>query len=352
MTSPLTATTLSLLCVLEMAACRAKERPAATEGAAATERPPATSQQTQVTAPEVVAALEGAYGVHPGQRRNHTKGMCALGKFTGTANGSAYSRSPLFGGASVPVVARFSIAGGNPMVPDADRSPRGMALEFRLPDGGLQHMTMINTPMFFATMPRTFLDKMLALKPDPATGKPDPEAVKAFAVSHPDNTGQAKFLADNNPPPSYANTPYFGIHTFKFVNRNDDTTLVRWRFVPEDGDKHLTTPEMASMPRDFLEQALIMRTRQGPVHWDMLVTIGEPGDPQDNPTILWPKNRKELRVGTLTITSAMDQSGGDCKNVNYDPLVMSDGIAPTNDPVLLFRSPSYAVSFAKRLQGK
>jgi catalase len=48
----------------------------------------------------------------------------------------------------------------------------------------------------------------------------------------------------------------------------------------------------------------------------------------------------------------MDQSRGECKNINYDPLVMSDGIAPTNDPVLLFRSPSYAVSFAKRLQGK
>ena len=56
-----------------------------------------------------------------------------------------------------------------------------MALEFRLPNGSLQHMTMIDTPMFFAAMPRTFLDKMLALKPDPTTGKPDPEAVKAFA---------------------------------------------------------------------------------------------------------------------------------------------------------------------------
>jgi len=34
------------------------------------------------------------------------------------------------------------------------------------------------------------------------------------------------------------------------------------------------------------------------------------------------------------------------------PLVMSDGIAPTDDPVLLFRSPSYALSFVKRLQGQ
>ena len=155
-------TALRLVCTLGIVACRAKPRPAD------------TSQHTQVTAPEVVSALEGAYGVHPGQRRNHTKGMCALGSFTGTADGSAYSRSALFSGASVPVVIRFSIAGGNPTVPDTDRSPRGMALEFRLPDGNRQHMTMINTPMFFASLPRTFLDKMLALKPDSATGKPDP----------------------------------------------------------------------------------------------------------------------------------------------------------------------------------
>jgi hypothetical protein len=166
-TSALTTTTLSLFCVLGMVACRAKERPASTEGAAVTEQPAASSQIDQVTAPEVVA--------------------------------------------------RFSIAGGNPTVPDADRSPRGMALEFRLPGGSLQHMTMINTPMFFATMPRTFLDKMLALKPDPATGKPNPEAVKAFAASHPDNTGQATFLAGNNPPPelreqSVLRHPYFQVH--------------------------------------------------------------------------------------------------------------------------------------------
>jgi catalase len=51
-------------------------------------------------------------------------------------------------------------------------------------------------------------------------------------------------------------------------------------------------------------------------------------------------------------TAATPQEGADCKNINYDPLVMADGIAPTDDPVLLFRSPSYAISFVKRLQGQ
>jgi catalase len=65
-------------------------------------------------------------------------------------------------------------------------------------------MTMITTPMFFAAVPRTFLDKMLALTPDPTTGKPDPEALKAFAASHPETRGQATFLANHNRPRSDA----------------------------------------------------------------------------------------------------------------------------------------------------
>ena len=313
--------------------------------------PIVSAQSDDVTAEKVVTALEGAYGVHPSQRRNHTKGTCALGDFVGTAEAAEYSRSSMFSGSSVPVVARFSLAGGNPKASDAERSPRGLGLEFRLPDGSLQHMTMLNTPMFFAAMPRTFLDKMLALKPDPKTGKPDPAKLKEFVASHPDNRGQAQFLADHNPPPSYADTAYYGIHTFKFIDRSDKTTLVRWRFVPQDGEKSLSDAELKSMPADFLERALVSRTAQGGARWDMLLTIGDAGDPEDDPTILWPTNRKELKAGTLTISSAMAQAGDECEKINYDPLVMSDGIAATNDPVLLFRSPAYAWSFAKRLGG-
>ena len=83
----------------------------------------------------------------------------------------------------------------------------------------------------------------------------------------------------------------------------------------------------------------------------MMVWIGQPGDPEDNPTLLWPKDRKEVKAGTLTISSATPQKGAECEKINFDPLVMSDGIAPTSDPILLFRSPAYAVSFGKRLGG-
>jgi catalase len=313
---------------------------------------PQARAQAQVSAQQVVDQQENTFGVHPGQRRNHIKGVCAAGEFVGTAEAARYSRSALFSGKPVPVVARFSIAGGNPNAPDTVPVARGMALEFRLPGGQLQHITMINPPMFGAAQPKTFFDNLVAVKPDPETGKPDPNKVKAFLDSHPDARAQAAYLKSHNPPVSFASSDYFGIHTFKYTSKDDKTTLVRWRFVPADGVKRLTDAQMKSMPHDFLAQELIDRTKKEPVHWDMLVTLGQKEDPETDPTVLWPSKRKEFKAGTLTIASAMPQQGGPCEKINYDPLVMADGIAPTNDPILTFRSPSYAVSFSRRLQGK
>lgn len=309
----------------------------------------AMSAENPVTADQVVAAIEGTFGVTPGERRNHTKGTCAIGEFTGGKDAARYTRSALFSGKPVPVVARFSLAGGNPKTPDTAKNPRGMALEFKLPDGQLHHITMLNTPVFGAASPQSFLDLTLAQRPDPTTGKPDPEKMKAFKASHPDNLAQAQFLASNNPPVSYANSSYFGIHTFKFIDRENKTTLVRWQFVPQDGEKRLSDDELKSAAPGFLEQALISRVQQGQVRWDMVVSIGEAGDSEDNPTLAWPEERKKVKVGTLTINAAMPQKDAVCEPINFDPLIMADGIAPTNDPVLQFRSPAYATSFAKRL---
>ncbi len=313
--------------------------------------PPLFAADAPPAPDQVVAAIEGAFGVNPGQRRNHIKGTCAVGEFVGSKDAARYSRSALFSGKPVPVVARFSLGGGNPKAPDTAKSVRGMALQFKLPKGQLHNMAMLNTPIFGAASPQTFLDLMQALQPHPASGKPDPEKIKAFKASHPDNLAQADYLGSNNPPASYASSAYWGIHTFKAINRSKQTTLVRWRFVPQDGEKRLSDDELKSAGPNFLEQALISRTQQGPIRWDMVLTVGMAGDAEDNPTLAWPDDRKQLKVGTLTITSAMPQKGADCEPINFDPLVMADGIAATKDPVLQFRSPSYAISFAKRLGG-
>jgi catalase len=107
--------------------------------------PPAT---TEVTAPQMIDAFESTFGVHRGQRRNHIKGTCAAGEFVGTTDAAALSRSALFSGKTIPAVTRFSLA-----------------LEFHLPGGALQHITMINVPIFAAASPASFRDAIPAAKP-------------------------------------------------------------------------------------------------------------------------------------------------------------------------------------------
>ena len=124
---------------------------------------------------------------------------------------------------------------------------------------------------------------------------------------------------------------------------------MRWQFVPQDGEKRLNDEELKAAGANFLEQALIERAAKGALRWDMVVSIGQPGDAETNPTLTWPSDRKRFTAGTLTISRAQPQAGAECEPINFDPMMMADGIQPTEDPVLKFRSPAYAVSFAKRL---
>jgi catalase len=226
-----------------------------------------------------------------------------------------------------------------------------MALE--VPSSAAPRITMINVPIFAAASPASFRDALLAAKPDPKTGKPDPEKLKAYAETHPDAMALTKLASEHKPTANYYQTTFFGIHTFKFIDPKGTEHLVKWRFVPRDGTKEMTAAEMKAAPHDFLERNLIERTRKSPAVWDMIVYVGEPGDPEDNPTLAWPERRRHLTAGTLTIADATPQQKGvACEPINFDPLIMADGIRATNDPILLFRSPAYAVSFGKRLAGQ
>jgi catalase len=109
---------------------------------------------------------------------------------------------------------------------------------------------------------------------------------------------------------------------------------------------------MKTIGPSFLERALKSRIQQGPVQWDMMVSIGQDGDTEDNPTVLWPDDRSIVNAGALSLSAATAQAGAPCEGINFDPLVMADGIKPSKDPVLLFRSPAYAISFSRRLTGQ
>ena len=297
------------------------------------------------TPQQVIQAFEDTFDVHPGQRRNHPDTICARGEFVSTSAASVLSRSRLFAGYPLPVVARFSVIGGDAR---AERA-RELALEFRLPDGSLQHMAMLNTPVFVPSEPLTFNEMIKAVKPAASTGEPDQERLHDFLRLHPDAFARSNFLAAADPSPGYASSPYFSIHTFRFIDAAGRTHFVRWRFLPAEEEKRMTESQAVWPRGNSMAQRLLERLRTGPVRWDMIVYVGQPGDTTDNASIAWPESRRHFKAGTLTITQAGPESAADCEKAGFDPLIVADGIGLADDPVLLFRSPTYAIAFVGRL---
>jgi catalase len=304
------------------------------------------------SAENVVGALEKLTGVHKGVRRNHSKGVCASGSFQASADAHALSISPLFSGETVPFVGRFSVAGPNPESSDASKSPRGMALQFSLPGGAEHNMALLNIPVFGAATVQSFLERLEVDIPDPATGKRDPEKLKAYLAGHPDAKPLSEWFATHNPPPSYAETTYNSLHAFAFIDGTKTTHWVKWRFEPRDGAKFLDDAEMASAPKNFLAQKLVERLQAGPAVWDMIVTVGEASDPLENPTIAWPATRREVKFGVLTVNATTGDGSGPCDAINFDPNLLSNGVEASPDKILAFRSLAYGVSYGRRLEEK
>jgi catalase len=140
----------------------------------------------RLTQDRVMGAFQELNGVHPGFRRNHAKGVCVSGWFESGAAAASLSKAEVLQPGRVPVIGRFALAGGMPAQADTPAQVRSMALRL-LPPGGSEWRTgMNNIPVFAVNSAQGFYDQLLAARPDPATGKPDPAAMKAFLAHHPE----------------------------------------------------------------------------------------------------------------------------------------------------------------------
>lgn len=322
---------------------------AAVSTAAVTLLPVATAQAQVSQAEAQINALEGLFGKHAGVRRSQAKGVCASGYFVGNAVGRSLSSAAVFNGDRVPVVARFSVGGGNPKASDKSKSARGLALQFKLPNGEQWLTSNVSAPMFFVSKPEQFVPFLQARMPDPATGKPDPAKLKAFNEANPETTLQPAYFAKAPVPASYGSVNYWSTNAFEFVNARGASQFVRWQFVPERGTLGLTDEQLKTMPDDFLAAELRQRVSSEPVAFDFKVQLAEPGDVLTDPTKVWPDSRVVVPAGRLVIDRVEAGPGGACDPITYNPLVLPKGIKPSADPVLLARPAPYAVSLGRRI---
>ena len=292
-----------------------------------------------------VNALEQNSGVHPGYRRNHAKGMCVVGYFQSSGDGQALSSAQVFSAGRTPVVGRFALPGGNPYAPDSSVPIRSFALRFTQANGQQWRTGMNSMPVFAVGTPEAFYQMLQAGAPEAATGKPAPGAMPAFFAAHPETAAFLQWVKTAKPSASYATESYNGINAFYLVNAAGQRQAVRWGVVPEGQDAAGAT---APNDADYLEKDLAQRLAAGPLKWQFNLTLAEAGDPVNDASKAWPAGRKVINAGTLVLEKAEPQNTGECRDINYDPLILPSGIEGSDDPLLAARSAAYASSYVRR----
>ncbi|MGE8165505.1 catalase family peroxidase [Paraburkholderia sp. NPDC080076] len=301
----------------------------------------------RLTAPRIINTFEAVAGQpHPGYRRNHAKGLCIEGYFDSNGDGAALSSAAVFAPGRTPVTGRFAVPGGNPSAPDTSSPVRSLALLFQLQNGEQWRTGMNSTPVFAVHTPEQFYQQLVAAKPDPATGKPDPAKLKAFYAANPETQPFQAWVKAHPPSSSLANAAYYSINAFRFTDGTGNTHAVRWAMVPETPYAPITDAEKAE--KNFLEADLDQRLQNGPLRWHLILTVAKPGDPTNDATLQWPDDRQQVDAGTLVIDHTTSQANGTCRDVNFDPTILPAGIKPSDDPLLAARSAAYALSYKRR----
>ena len=294
---------------------------------------------------QLVDAMNKVFGVHPGFRANHAKGIVAEGNFKASPEAAGMSRAVLFNGSSIPVTVRFSDSTGIPNIPDgsADANPHGMAIKFHLPDGTDTDMVINSFKFFPVATGEDFRDLLLALAASPPDAA-KPTKFDQFATSHPSVPAAFGALAT---PDSFANEEYYGVNAFVFVNKEGARQAVRYQLVPEHL-VHLSASDAAKQPPNFLMDELPERLKHGPITFHLKAQLAAAGDSTKDPSVAWPEDRKVAELGVLTVDKVVPDSPEAEKKLLFLPGQLTDGIEESDDPLIDIRDGAYAVSFARR----
>lgn len=314
-------------------------------GAASLSAPPASAQ---TASPEQIVEVMRKLSSNPKARPSGAKGQCYVGTFTPTEDARKLSRSAAFEKPSR-VLARFSVGGNNPKVPDATKGVnRGFS--FRIDDGGRgqTEFVMVNAPVNFVKSPEQMLGFLEARLPG-ADGQSDPAKIKAFSDANPETGNQTRWLMSKPIPASWVGVPYWAIHGYTLVSATGARQLVKFKMVPIGGEKGLTDEDAKAKPADFLVEELSARIAANtPSGFEMMAILGKPGDETKNATERWDDedNRPVVKLGTLAITAA--EKNETCDQGTFDPLNLARGIEGPSDPLFTSRQPAYAISVSGR----
>lgn len=300
---------------------------------------------------DLLQQFDQLFGLHPGFRPAHAKGLLLTGTFKPTPAAQALSKAPHFNRPSTPVTARFSNSTGLPHIPDnsPNANPRGFAVRFNLAEHVHTDIVSHSVDAFPARDGKEFLEFLnaaVASGPD----VPSPKPVEKFLASHP---AALAFVQAPKPfPTSLARETYYAVTAFAFTNAAGRTTFGRYRLLPEAGNDYLSAERAADISDNYHYEELTAWIAKDPIRLRLIAQIAAPGDTTDDATVHWPESRELVELGTIELTALAPDNPANQKQIIFDPIPRVEGIEPSADPLLELRAAIYLLSGRRRRAAK
>src|SRR4051794_2407263 len=303
------------------------------------------------------------------ERVVHARGAGAHGVFTANGAAGKVTRAAVLAekGLETPVFVRFSTVLGSRGSADTVRDTRGFATKFYTKEGNWD-LVGNNIPVFFIQDAIKFPDVIHAAKPHPDREIPQAQSAHDtfwdFVSLHTEATHHTIWnMSDRGIPRSYRTMEGFGVHTFRLVNADRETCLVKFHWKPRLGVHSLTWEEAqiaAGVDPDFHRRDLYEAIEAGAFpEWDLGIqvfpdTAEETFEGIDllDPTKIVPEELAPVQViGTMVLNANPTNFFAETEQVAFHTGHLVPGIESTNDPLLQGRNFSYLDTQLTRLGG-
>ncbi|WP_093891269.1 catalase [Streptosporangium canum] len=294
------------------------------------------------------------------ERVVHARGATSYGYFEaygklGEEPIGRYTRAKLFqeAGKRTDLAVRFSTVIGGRDSSEAARDPRGFAVKFYTEDGNWD-LVGNNLAVFFIRDAIKFPDVIHALKPDPVTFRQEPNRIFDFMSQTPESMHMlVNLFSPRGIPADYRHMQGFGVNTYKWLNQEGETHLVKYHWMPKQGVRSMTAADAAAVQGQELGHAtkdLREAIDRGDFpEWELLVQIMTDEehpeldfDPLDD-TKVWPENEfPALPVGRMVLDRNVANNFAENEQISFGTGVLVDGLDFSDDKMLVGRTFSYS----------
>ncbi|MFJ2763446.1 catalase [Streptomyces prasinus] len=302
------------------------------------------------------------------ERVVHARGAAAHGVFRSYGSAAGITKAGFLAeGVETPVFVRFSTVLGSRGSADTVRDTRGFATKFYT-DEGVFDLVGNNIPVFFIQDAIKFPDVIHAGKPHPDREIPQAQSAHDtfwdFVTLHTEATHHTLWnMSDRGIPRSYRMMEGFGVHTFRLVNAEGATTLVKFHWKPKLGVHSQVWEEAqitAGADPDFHRRDLADAIEAGAFpQWELGVQTFPDTEDQMfegidllDPTKIVPEELAPVRpIGLMTLNANPSNFFAETEQVAFHVGHLVPGIDVTNDPLLQGRLFSYLDTQLTRLGG-